>query len=82
MDKKKKELIFITVMTLIIVGAFIGINALEKGRDYDSSLCEICHKNEKMYNSDYCHVCYQNAKERGREKEGSRKEGSRKEDGT
>ena len=38
MDNKKKELIIITVITIIIVGACIGINALEKGSDYDSSL--------------------------------------------
>lgn len=69
MSKKAKTFIFIVAMIVVIILSWIGIRALDKRDEYDSSLCTICHQNKKIANADYCYSCYQKAQERVEEKE-------------
>ncbi len=69
MSKKAKSFIFIVAMIVIIILSWIGIRALDKRDDYDSSLCSICHKNKRIANASYCYECYQKAEKRVEEKE-------------
>ncbi len=69
MSKKAKTFIFIVAMIVIIILSWIGIRALDKRDEYDSSLCTICHQNKKIANADYCYSCYQKAQQRVEEKE-------------
>ncbi len=69
MSKKAKSFIFIVAMIVIIILSWIGIRALDKRDEYDSSLCTICHQNKKIANADYCYSCYQKAQQRVEEKE-------------
>ena len=69
MSKKAKTFIFIVAMIVIIVLCWIGIRALDKRDDYDSSLCSICHKNKRIANTTYCYECYKEAEKRVEEKE-------------
>ena len=75
MSKKAKTFIFIVAMIVIIILSWIGIRALDKRDEYDSSLCTICHQNKKIANADYCYSCYQKAQQRVEEKE-KQKEGT------
>lgn len=68
MSKKAKTFIFIVAMIVVIILSWIGIRALDKRDEYDSSLCTICHQNKKIANADYCYSCYQKAQERVEEK--------------
>ena len=74
MSKKAKTFIFIVAMIVVIILSWIGIRALDKRDEYDSSLCTICHQNKKIANADYCYSCYQKAQQRVEEKE-KQKEG-------
>lgn len=69
MSKKAKTFIFIVAMIVVIILSWIGIRALDKRDEYDSSLCTICHQNKKIANADYCYSCYQKAQQRVEEKE-------------
>ena len=69
MSKKAKTFIFIVAMIVVIILSWIGIRALDKHDEYDSSLCTICHQNKKIANADYCYSCYQKAQQRVEEKE-------------
>ena len=69
MDKKAKSFIFIVAMIVIIVLCWIGIRAIDKLDEYDSSLCTICHKNKRIANATYCYSCYLKAQQRVEEKE-------------
>jgi len=69
MSKKAKTFIFIVAMIVIIILSWIGIRALDKRDEYDSSLCTICHKNKRIANATYCYECYQKAQQRVEEKE-------------
>lgn len=75
MSKKAKTFIFIVAMIVVIILSWIGIRALDKRDEYDSSLCTICHQNKKIANADYCYSCYQKAQQRVEEKE-KQKEGA------
>lgn len=75
MSKKSKTFIFIVAMIVVIILSWIGIRALDKRDEYDSSLCTICHQNKKIANADYCYSCYQKAQQRVEEKE-KQKEGT------
>ena len=75
MSKKAKTFIFIVAMIVVIILSWIGIRALDKRDEYDSSLCTICHQNKKIANADYCYSCYQKAQQRVEEKE-KQKEGT------
>lgn len=69
MSKKAKTFIFIVAMIVVIILSWIGIRALDKRDEYDSSLCTICNQNKKIANADYCYSCYQKAQQRVEEKE-------------
>lgn len=69
MDKKAKSFIFIVAMIVIIILCWIGIRALDKRDEYDSSLCTICHQNKRIANATYCYSCYLKAQQRVEEKE-------------
>ena len=76
MSKKAKTFIFIVAMIVVIILSWIGIRALDKRDEYDSSLCTICHQNKKIANADYCYSCYQKAQQRVEEKEKQKEEAS------
>ncbi|MBO4701850.1 MAG: hypothetical protein J5625_04210 [Lachnospiraceae bacterium] len=69
MSKKAKTFIFIVAMIVVIILSWIGIRALDKRDEYDSSLCTICHQNKRIANATYCYSCYQKAVQRVEEKE-------------
>ena len=72
MSKKTKgTILFFVIWIAIIVLAWIGINALDGDRHYDSSLCSICHQNKKMEGKSYCYACYSKAWQKVEEKKES-----------
>ena len=69
MSKKTKgTILFFVIWIAIIVLAWIGINALDGDRHYDSSLCTICHQNQKMTGKSYCYSCFLKAQQKVEEK--------------